>query len=310
MTTRNQTMNRLLLFIALIGLCQGVRAQQDPMLSHYMFNGLFLNPAYAGSHKYASATFVHRNQWVGFDGAPKTNVLGVDGSVLNKRLGLGLVFANDNVGSTGSNNILLNAAYHVKVSEKGKLSFGISGGMYNSIRRTPFAWDGSDPALAANSFWAPKFGFGVYYYTKKSYLGFSIPTLIGKEPTKKWDADLDKFTFMKRHYLLTGGYVFDVGTDIMLKPSFLVKYLPGAPVQADLNVNALFRETVWLGVSYRTNDAVVALLEYQLTRQLRIGGSYDYSFTKLGRLTNGSFEIMLGYDFGSDIMKIKNPRYF
>jgi hypothetical protein len=65
-----------------------------------------------------------------------------------------------------------------------------------------------------------------------------------------------------------------------------------------------------LGASFRTGDAIVALAEYQISRQLRIGASYDYSYTKLGRLTNGSFEVMIGYDFGKDPLKAKNPRYF
>lgn len=303
-------MKKLISLLALLLVGISGFAQQDPMLSHYMFNGLFLNPAYAGTHKYFGTSFIHRNQWMGFEGAPKTNVFAIDGPIKRQKMGVGLTFANDNIGKNSRNDILLNYAYHIGINKTSKLSFGLSGGLINVSRKTPFAWDGSDAALAPASFWGPRIGFGAYYYSKKYYLGFSVPTLIGKEPNKQFDFNVEKNTFVKRHYLLTGGYLFDVGSNIILKPSFLLKYQVSAPLQADLNLNALFNETFWLGASYRTGDAIIALAEYQVTRQIRIGASYDYSFTKLGRLTNGSFEVMLGYDFGKDPLKAKNPRYF
>jgi type IX secretion system PorP/SprF family membrane protein len=303
-------MRKLIALVAMLLIGFKGFAQQDPMLSHYMFNGLFLNPAYAGSHKYFGTSFIHRNQWMGFDGAPRTNVFAIDGPIKSKTMGVGLTFANDNIGKNSRNDILLNYAYHIGINKTSKLSFGISAGLINVSRKTPFAWDGNDQALAPNSFWGPRAGFGMYYYSKKGYLGLSIPTLIGKEPSKAFDFNVEKSTFVKRHYLLTGGYLFDVGSNIILKPSFLLKYQQAAPLQADINLNALFYETFWLGASFRTGDAIVALAEYQITRQLRIGASYDYSYTKLGRLTNGSFEVMIGYDFGKDPIKAKNPRYF
>ena len=303
-------MKRLIVVALIITSAGKLFAQQDPMISHYMFNGLFLNPAYAGSHKYASASVLHRNQWVGLEGAPRTNLLALDAPIKSQKMGLGLVFVNDQIGKTGRSDIILNYSYNIRVSDNGKLSFGISAGAINMNRKQPFAWQTSDVALQSNSFWGPRAGFGIYYYTRKSYLGISIPTLIGKEPSKSFDFNLDRGTLFSRLYLLTGGYVFDVGSNIMLKPSFLLKYQPAAPIQADINLNALFYETFWLGASYRSADSFVLLAEYQITQQLRAGISYDYSYTKLGKFSDGSYEVMLGYDFGKDAVKAKNPRYF
>jgi type IX secretion system PorP/SprF family membrane protein len=112
------------------------------------------------------------------------------------------------------------------------------------------------------------------------------------------------------HYYFTTGFVFGNNETVKFKPSILVKYVKGAPVQFDLNMNILFNEIVWVGGSYRYNDAVIAIFEYQLSRQLRLGYAYDYPITKLSTVTTGTHEIMMGYDFGYDIMKIKNPRYF
>jgi type IX secretion system PorP/SprF family membrane protein len=308
---KTNDMKRLILMVLFLGSFSVSRAQQDPMISHYMFNGLFLNPAYAGSHKYASANVLHRSQWLGYgDGAPRTNLLALDAPIKSQKMGLGFVFVNDRVGKQRRNDLVLNYSYHIRVSQKGKLAFGISAGAINLGLDNPFAWESNDPALQTRSFWGPRAGFGVYYYTRKSYLGFSVPTLVGKQPDRAFDFNLDRGTLFRRHYLLTGGYVFDVGSNIMLKPSFLLKYQPAAPFQADLNLNALFYETFWLGASFRTGDSFILLAEYQISRQFRAGASYDYSYTRIGKFSNGSLEIMLGYDFGKDAVKAKNPRYF
>jgi len=52
--------------------CFVASAQQDPSFSMYMFNGLFINPAYAGSQEAISMMAIYRQQWVGVDGAPRT----------------------------------------------------------------------------------------------------------------------------------------------------------------------------------------------------------------------------------------------
>jgi len=311
-------MKKILSLIVVGVLSLNTYAQQDPMLSHYMFNGLFLNPAYAGTHPYAGATLIHRQQWLGFgNGRPTTSVFGIDGPIKSETMGLGLTFVNDNTGGFHRNDIMLNYAYHIKVSDDAKLSLGINGGMvnlgYNNSKT--FAWDdvNSDVALSNKAFWAPKFGAGAYYYTRKFYAGFSIPTLYAKEPSNLSLNDSKQFNFFKPHYTLTAGYLFDIGSNIMLKPSFLLKYQKAAPMQFDLNCNAFFGEAFSAGLSYRldkTGAWLVALISYNVTPELRLGMSYDYTFANIRKYNSGSLEFMLGYDFGSKTMKVKNPRYF
>jgi type IX secretion system PorP/SprF family membrane protein len=96
----------------------------------------------------------------------------------------------------------------------------------------------------------------------------------------------------------------------VIKPSVMVKYVDKAPAIADFNVNVLLSNILWLGVGYRTNDAVVGMVELQLSKKLRIGYSYDYTLSDIQQYSSGSHEFMLGYDFGYDIMKMKTPRYF
>jgi len=314
--------------LAIIAICTlsfgGAFAQQDPLLSHYMFNGLFINPAYAGSHPYTGATLVHRNQWIGFgDGRPRTSVFGIDGPIKNKTMGLGFTFVNDNTGGFKRNDILLNYAYHLKVNDKGTLSLGISAGMvnlgYDNSKTQGWNQGGmleaiNDVAFTNGGFWTPKIGFGAYYYTKKFYAGLSLPTLYAKESNAfSFTANPNDFNYFKTQVLLTAGYVFDIGGDIMLKPSTLIKYQKNVPLQVDLNCNAFFRNGLSTGLSFRTDKTsswLVAILGYNVSPELRMGFGYDFNFSSIRKYNSGSLELMLGYDFGSRIVKVRNPRYF
>jgi type IX secretion system PorP/SprF family membrane protein len=306
-------MKKLIIAASLIFTSISVNAQQDIMLSQYMFNGLFINPAYSGSHKYMSATLLHRNQWTGWDGAPKTNIVGIDGPLKNRTMGWGLIFANDKIGPTTQNDVMANYSYHLKLG-KGKLSLGLRGGLSvvsSNLQGLSTVISG-DEAFATNvqSALLPKFGTGAYYYTKKYYAGISIPTLIAYDSDKNFSVDLNKSSDARRHYFITGGYVFDINPMLKLKPSVLVKYQKAAPIQADFNCNLLINEVFWIGASYRTNAAVIGIIEYQINPMFRVGYAYDYSTTAINRYSSGSHEIMIGIDLGHDIMKSKNPRYF
>lgn len=304
-----------LIAIILLSLTVSVNyAQQDVMISQYMFNGLFLNPAYAGSHKYFSSTLLHRNQWVNFDGAPKTMLLAVDGPVpiKSENMGVGLIVSNDRIGAIEQTDIMANYAYQLKL-KKGKLAFGLKAGVSNYIFNNSkvTTWDANDNVFEGKrTAWLPKFGFGAYYFCEKWYAGLSVPTLIAYDSNRDFSFDVNTGSFLNRHYYLYGGYVFKLNEQFKLKPSALVKYLPGAPLQADINANLMYKDMLWFGLSYRSNDAVVAMIEYQTNSRFRVGYAYDITTSNLRRYSAGTHEIMIGYDFGKDLMKIKSPRYF
>lgn len=289
-------------------------AQQDALVSQYMFNGLYLNPAYAGSHDYWSSTLSFRTQWVGFDGSPKTAVGAVDGPVKGTNMGLGLVLAHDEIGITKQNSAMVSYAYQIRTSKKSKLALGVNGGFSQfSARLTDLTvWDAGDQVFQENisSKIIPRFGVGAYFFSKNYYVGVSIPTLFAYQKGTEFNFDLSKAAFLRRHYLMTAGYVFKVSRDVKFKPSILLKYTQNAPAELDLNFSAVFRDMFWIGASFRTGDAVAAILEYQASQRFRIGYSYDITFSKLRHYSSGSHEIMLGIDFGRDLVKVKTPRYF
>lgn len=290
-----------------------VSAQQDAMVSQYMFNGLFLNPGYAGSHPYFSSTAMHRTQWVNFEGAPRTSSLAIDGPLQKDKMGLGLLIVNDKIGVTQQTDIYANYAYKIKVAE-GNLAFGLKAGVSAYCARLSdlTVWDEADGAFAGDrsSRWLPKFGFGAYYYSQKAYAGFSIPTLVAYDPGRDFSFDIEKSASLRRHYYFNTGYVIDISPLVKLKPSLLVKYVSAAPVQADLNMNVLLYDALWLGASYRTGDAIAAIGEYQVTPRLRIGYTYDFTTSIMNRYSNGTHEIIIGYDLRNEKVKMKTPRYF
>jgi len=288
-------------------------AQQDIMVSQYMFNGLLLNPAYAGSHKYISSSLLHRTQWAGLEGAPKTSILAVEGPFNNEKMGLGLIVSNDHIGVTDQTDLYANYSYHLKLGE-GKLAFGIKAGVsrYTYKFDDLVIWDNNDQVFVGNrsTAWLPKFGTGLYYYAERWYAGISVPSLVAYDPDSNFGMNVNRTSFVRRHYYAVSGYVFDLNSSFKLKPSILLKYVPAAPLEADLNVNLLYRDQLWFGVSYRTNDAFTAMIEYQTNSRFRVGYAYDYTTSKIRNYSSGTHEIMIGYDFGRELVKVKTPRYF
>lgn len=291
-----------------------LHAQQYPMLSQYMFNKLLINPAYAGSKGVVSSAILYRNQWSGFTGAPTTQSAGIHGMLKNDKVGLGMQVVNDHIGITNQTDIYGNYAYHLPMPQ-GKLSLGLRFGLsFLSAKLSELnIVDQGDQVYELNTQnnILPNFGFGAYYYQSKFYAGLSMPYLLDYDPLKQFSfEEKENLHKLTRHYFINSGYVFDFSREFKLKPSILLKYVSGSPVQVDINVNALLSEILWVGVSYRSGDAVLGILEFQINDKFRIGYAYDYTLSEINSVSSGSHEIMLGIDFSKNILKIKNPRYF
>lgn len=285
-------------FIFVVGLASTIFAQQEKMFSQYMFNGLFLNPAYAGSHKYYQTTGIFRSQWVGLEGAPKTSMIGADGILKNDKTGIGLIMSYEKVGANEQSEIMGNYAHHVKLGP-GHLSLGLRAGVSSYKASAVNIWDKSDVAFTndVNYFIIPRCGFGTFYYTDSWYVGLAIPSLLAYEPGASFKFDINKNNFTWRHYFLNGGAIFKINDKWKMKPSTLVKYVKAAPPEVDLNFSIMYNDKIWVAASFRTGDALVLLTEYQANSRFRIGYAYDITISKIARYSAGSHEIMIGYDF-------------
>jgi type IX secretion system PorP/SprF family membrane protein len=302
---------RLILFGFLLISFVG-HSQQEAQYTQYMYNTLNINPAYAGSRGVLSILGMHRTQWVGLEGAPRTNVVTVH-SPLNDKVGLGVSFVNDRLGPSDENTISIDFSYTIPASENFKFAFGLKGtGNFFNVDYTKLsAFDPSDPKNFGrtnidNRFF-PNIGAGAYLYSDKTYIGVSLPYLLEQ---KYYDNDVQYVASERKHIYAMLGHVFDLTANTKFKPSALAKIVNGAPLQLDLSANFLFYDKLTLGGAYRWSAAFSAMAGFQLSDSWLIGYAYDRETTRLGSFNSGSHEIFLRYEFVKKYNKVVSPRFF
>ncbi|WP_282117922.1 PorP/SprF family type IX secretion system membrane protein [Maribacter aquivivus] len=305
----------LTIIITVAGLFMGY-SQQDAQYTQYMYNTISVNPAYAGSRGVLSIAALHRSQWVGLDGAPTTQTLNFHTPV-SDHVGLGLSVVNDEIGNGTNQDTYIDAAfsYTVNTSEEGKLSFGLkAGGHLFNVDFTKLRNYGAETNLPnIDNKFSPNFGAGIYYHTDQFYAGLSVPNFLQTEHFDSSDTNSSSLIAQERmnFYLITG-YVFELRNEVKFKPAALIKAVKGAPLQIDLSANFLFNDKFSLGAAYRWDSALSALFGFQLNDQLMLGLAYDKETTDLGatRFNDGSFEIMLRYEFLNKYKRVITPRFF
>ena len=287
--------------------------QQDALVSKNVFNGLLLNPAYAGSHAYFSTDLLYRSQWTGFTGAPNTQLLEFDGPLAKEMMGAGLVIAHDKIGVTEETDFYGSYSYKIKIGAN-KLAFGLRAGASNYKAKLTdlVVWDSGDDVFSSNvrTYLIPKFGYGMYFYGEKFYAGFAIPTLIAYDNNYSFSLNVEKSSFLRRHYYINGGYVYTMNETMKLRPAMLLKYVPAAPMQADISTSLIYKDMFTFGLAYRTGAALVGMIEYRTSQRIRIGYAYDFTMSKFRTYSGGTHEITLGYDFGAGKDQNVSPRYF
>lgn len=238
---------KLLFFVILLVTYSG-RAQQDAQFTQYMYNTININPAYAGSRGVLSVFALHRDQWIGLDGAPKTNAISVNTPINNSNVGLGVSLVNDKIGPTTENQFSVDLSYTIPTSETWKLSFGIKGtaDIFNLDVTKLNPETAGDPQFQnLDNDFSPNVGAGVYWHSDKAYIGLSVPNFI---QTNRYDDNDVAIYKDKINYYLMGGYVFQFSQELKFKPAVLTKMVEGAPLQVDVSANFLFFEKLTLGL--------------------------------------------------------------
>jgi len=313
--------NKIVLSVILFALLLStgvVKAQYDALFTNYMFNEMFINPAYAGSNGAMSATLLHRQQWVNFSGRPVTTSFSMHGPIINDKMGVGLSVLNERIGVLQRNLIYGDYAYRLKVQDKGTLALGLMAGIDSQINRfseLKVNDDGTvDPQLIQNSpnIVAPNLGAGAYYHTKSFYGGFSIPRLIDNQVNFSSGGSVrtSKVEFRKFTYYITAGNMFTINEDLKIRANTMIKYVKAAPLQIDLGANCLIKDIFWAGLSYRSGSALAFLLGYQVNPQFLVNYSYDYGINQIQKYSQGSHEFVLSYLFAYKGKKVVTPRYF
>jgi len=302
-------MKKILLLIILFGV-KTAFSQQQATFSQYMFNGLAINPAYAGSHDVLSATALVRYQSLGVDGAPNTQTFAIHSPLLNKKIALGILLVNDKIGVITQRSINVSYAFRISFTELNVLSFGLQTGFssYDAEYSKLQIFNSTDPAFNEDiTSMRPNFGAGIFYHTDQLYIGVSIPHLVNNVFDR--GADLTTVT-QDNPILLNAGFVFNLASFLKLKPNILVKFINQRPVEIDLNANLLFDEVLWIGASVKTLNSVSLIADLQLTNQIRLGYSYALSTNDLRQVDMGSHEFMINYKFKYPKDGITTPRHF
>ncbi|CAN5311957.1 type IX secretion system membrane protein PorP/SprF [soil metagenome] len=314
--------NKIITTITMAVLSLAMYAQQDAGFSMYFFNPLYVNPGYAGSREVFSGALIYRSQWTAMPGAPTTQALSIHSAIPNSKIGLGLQVYNDDAGPMKNTGAGLTFAYHLKVSEKAKLSFGVTG-MLNNIS---VGWDkinvddNNDNAFINNrsSSLVPDASAGLYFYKPRFYAGLSATHLLQSKFGLTNVAGSDQAKFYRQYYA-TAGVVLPISKSIDFKPSILVKYVTAAPVLGEVDAAFIFYQKLFVGAGFRTgkrvdikglDNMVVGIIEFDITPSLRLGYSYDYYLNRTGSYNSGTHEFMLGWDISGTKTKMASPRFF
>lgn len=294
--------SKIIIIIALLLSVSYVNAQQLPMFTQYMFNDYVLNPAVGGTNDYYQVKTNYRYQWANIDDGPRTYVLSAYGPHKSMPMGYGGYIMNDVTGPLTKTALYGSYAYNIKVTNDIRLSMGaFIGLMQYKIDLSSITFqDIDDPVLANGSKWtkvSPDASVGIYLYTSQYYAGFSANQLLGNKielDTIEMSGGLNR---LKGHYYLTGGYKYNINRDFDIEPSLFLKFLPSAAFQADVNIKAIYQKMAWLGLSYRTGDALSFLLGYNYQDMIYIGYSYDLTLSDFKQYSGNTHEIMIGVKF-------------
>lgn len=293
-------------------------SQQDAQYTQYMYNMSVINPAYTTSTAgIVNVGGLHRTQWVGVIGAPKSSNLFLH-TPINNKIQIGFSLINDNIGDiVKENNLFADFAYKLDFEEYGNLSFGLKTGVtFFDVNFNDFVLESGDVFTDADfaeninqSYF--NIGAGVYFNTDNYYIGFSIPNILRSQHLDRTNGKYQGTELP--HIFLTGGYVFKINDFFKLKPAFMAKRVNGAPLTIDLTANILYDNRLEFGIGYRFTDAITGLFNIRATPEIRIGYAYDHTISNLGPFSSGSHELFILYDF--DMLNInkgfdKSPRFF
>ena len=283
-------------------------AQQDPHFTQYFDNMLFVNPAYAGSNKLLSATAIHREQWIGFDGAPSSTTFSLHSPLPYESVGVGFTAVRDVIGPTKQTMFYGDFSYTLRFKSKGSLSFGLKAGLnlINNETQTLQTVDQGDAQLTTNVLNRinPNFGGGIYYRSPKFFIGVSTPKIL----EQSYDGSTTNLE--KRHYFGIIGGIIPLKHLWKLRPTAQVKMTVGAPMSIDASLAGIYNDKFWIGGTYRYDAAVGVFVQYQISEQFRLGMATDFGTQAIRNYNVGTFELLLSYDFSFSKEGVRSPRYF
>jgi len=314
-------MKKLISLTGLILIAGLAFSQQESQFTQFMYNKLGYNPGYAGSSDGICFTGLIRQQWIGLDGAPGSQLFSFNMPLNDQKVGVGMNIWRNTIGVSETVNIEGAYAYRLQMDE-GTLGIGLMGsGRYiqsDFAKTDPIQAGDNTIPVGMQSKLIPNFGFGAYFSNDKFFLGLSAPRLL--ENNIDFGSTQTVISREVRHLYFMGGLVFPISKNTEFQPQLLVKYVQNAPLDADLNMNLVFLKKYSVGASYRfggstevgIGESVDILLGAQLTEEFMVGFAYDITLSELRTHNNGTVEAMVRYCIqgGSGGDEYLNPRFF
>jgi type IX secretion system PorP/SprF family membrane protein len=256
----------------LLFFCVAAFAQQDPLYAQYLNNPILLNPAYAGSNQQWQSTAGYRSQWSGFDGNPTTLNFSSHLSLVDNKVGVGLIAVQDKIGEVKNTEFTLNYSYRLEVKENKYLYFGLSTGMvrYNSDPGLLNLQIKNDPAFTYTNEFQFNTGAGLMLKTDQYLIGVSVPKLIPNRITEN-DTTVQVYN---QHLYVFGVFTHNFNERLMLKPALLLKATSGAPLSVDVNVNLVVDQNYTFGLLTRNLNTVGLLAQIKM-KQYKFGYVFE-----------------------------------
>jgi len=294
--------------ILFFAICFGgiLKAQQLPQITQYMNNNYAINPAVAGMYDYYQVNTTIRNQWVGINDAPGTNVISIYGKH-SDHVGLGGTVYNDVTGPTSRSGMSASYTYAFSLTAKMKLSLALQGGFtqFKLIKSELSVKQAGDVIIMGGNIvrTLPDATFGLNLSGDKWYIGAAIPQLLSSE-LRLMDDDFARIYDttsqngkLASHIYVLGSYTYDINPEISIEPSFLLRAVAGANTQIDFGIKSEYKKLFWLGMNYNMNNdfsSIAALLGYNINDRFNIGYSYGMPSSATSNYYSGSHEFMLG----------------
>jgi type IX secretion system PorP/SprF family membrane protein len=271
-----------------------------------MLNDYFENPAIAGSRPFVDVVSANRLQWLGITDAPRTYALSAQGPIKPKNMGVGGYLFTDVAGPTRRIGVSGSYAYHIKLTEKIKISLSLSVGLMQfAVDASKLTLENANDYVFVNGYESktvPDLGTSFYLYglpkengTGNWWLGGYVPQIypaklnLFENPTPEGK--------LATHFYGMAGYRLFITDEFSAEPSLLAKFVSPVPAQIDMGARILYKNKLWIGGTYRTNDAMSAMVGYTYKDNLTIGYSYDITTTGLKNYSNGTHELMIGLRF-------------
>lgn len=307
---------KLIILLVLLLICTTTQAQNQLHLSQYMMYQPMLNPASIASYDNYNGALLYRKQWVGFEGAPSVAGVSFNAPMKGRKHFVGFTLFNDKISVNNRLDFVLTYAYRLALNEKSSLAFGLSAGigtLQSNLQDVELV-NPNDPVFSANTqtFVAPQFKFGIYYFTSKFYAGFALPRLLDNKLIYESDfKNKTTFSFKTMHYHFHVGRVFKLSEKFDLNASLLFKQVSGSPLQIDVNAQATYNNLVSVGISYRTAKIIVPMVSMRITKHFKLCYAYDYDMTQLKTVSSGSHEVLLVFHLFQEKapVKIDAPRF-